>query len=144
MIADLKRRLAKSGWPNALTLVSPPADSMGLADLAGKVDFTVAMPVVSRAAKCRPSFWRSRRSHRDACVLTIVPAKRRVPVSANGHRWLASYGFAYGEKLPLKIRVQNRPHLRKLRRRSKLIEDLAGPFLTLLVESDELRDNILL
>jgi SAM-dependent methyltransferase len=46
MIAGLKRRLAKAGLANRVDTRIAPPDSLGLADLRGKVDFTFAMAVV--------------------------------------------------------------------------------------------------
>jgi len=46
MIAGLKRRLAKAGLAERVEARVAPEDSMGLGDLAGKVDFTLAMAVV--------------------------------------------------------------------------------------------------
>jgi cyclopropane fatty-acyl-phospholipid synthase-like methyltransferase len=46
MIAGLKRRLAKAGLSDRVDARLAHNDSMGLKDLAGKVDFTLAMAVV--------------------------------------------------------------------------------------------------
>jgi SAM-dependent methyltransferase len=46
MIAGLKRRLAKAGLAGRVDVRLAQEDSMGLEDLAGKVDFTLAMAVV--------------------------------------------------------------------------------------------------
>jgi tRNA A58 N-methylase Trm61 len=46
MIAGLKRRLAKAGLAERADARLASEDSMGLQDLAGKVDFTLAMAVV--------------------------------------------------------------------------------------------------
>ncbi len=46
MIAGLKRRLAKAGLSDRVDARLAPDDSMGLKDLAGQVDFTLAMAVV--------------------------------------------------------------------------------------------------
>ncbi len=46
MIAGLKRRAAKAGLLERVEARIAPPDSLGLADLRGKVDFTLAMAVV--------------------------------------------------------------------------------------------------
>ncbi len=46
MLAGLKRRLAKAGLLDRVDLRAARADSMGLADLVGKVDFVLAFAVV--------------------------------------------------------------------------------------------------
>jgi tRNA A58 N-methylase Trm61 len=46
MIAGLKRRVAKAGLLERVEARIAPPDSLGLADLRGKVDFTLAMAVV--------------------------------------------------------------------------------------------------
>jgi len=46
MISGLKRRLAKAGLLERTDARVTPADSMGLQDLQGKVDFALAMAVV--------------------------------------------------------------------------------------------------
>ncbi len=46
MVAGLKRRLAKAGLSERVDARLAPDHSMGLQDLAGKVDFTLAMAVV--------------------------------------------------------------------------------------------------
>lgn len=46
MLAGLKRRLAKTGLAERVDARLGQEDSMGLQDLAGKVDFTLAMAVV--------------------------------------------------------------------------------------------------
>jgi tRNA A58 N-methylase Trm61 len=46
MIAGLKRRVAKAGLLERVEARTTPTDSLGLADLRGKVDFTLAMAVV--------------------------------------------------------------------------------------------------
>jgi len=46
MIAGLKRRLAKRGLVERVDVRVSAPDSLGLKDLAGKVDFTLAMAVV--------------------------------------------------------------------------------------------------
>jgi len=46
MIAGLKRRLAKAGLAGRVDVRLAQEDSMGLEDLAGKVDFTLAMAAV--------------------------------------------------------------------------------------------------
>jgi len=46
MLDRLKRRAAKAGLPDRLDIRLAPAESMGLDDLAGSVDFTLAFAVV--------------------------------------------------------------------------------------------------
>jgi SAM-dependent methyltransferase len=46
MIASLKRRLTRAGLLERADLRLVPADSMGLADLAGQVDFALAFAMV--------------------------------------------------------------------------------------------------
>lgn len=46
MIDGLKRRAAKAGLLDRVDARVPPADSMGIADLQGSVDFTLAFAVV--------------------------------------------------------------------------------------------------
>ncbi len=46
MTAGLKRRLAKAGMSDRVDARTAPADSLGLSDHRGKVDFTLAMAVV--------------------------------------------------------------------------------------------------
>ena len=46
MIAGLKRRLARAGLLERVDVRVAPADSLGLSDLRGKIDFALAMAVV--------------------------------------------------------------------------------------------------
>ena len=46
MLSNLKRRLAKAGLLERVDARLAPAESMGIDDLAGKVDFTLAFAVV--------------------------------------------------------------------------------------------------
>jgi hypothetical protein len=57
MIAGLKRRLAKVGLLERVEAGVAPADSLGLVDLRGEVDFTLAMAVVHEMPSARANFF---------------------------------------------------------------------------------------
>lgn len=75
MIAALKRRLAKAGLLERVDvrLVSP--DSMGVNDLDGRVDFTLAFAVVHEMPAAGPFFAEAARASKPgACLLLAEPA----------------------------------------------------------------------
>lgn len=56
MITGLKRRLAKAGLLERVEVRAAAADSMGVADLAAKIDFTLAFAVVHEMPSSRQFF----------------------------------------------------------------------------------------
>lgn len=56
MLARLRRRAAKAGLLERLDVRLAPAESMGLADLEGKVDFSLAFAVVHEFPDARKFF----------------------------------------------------------------------------------------
>jgi len=75
MLAGLRRRVAKAGLSERVDARLAPADSMGLADLAGRIDFTLAVAVVHEFPSAERFFAEvSQASKPGATVLLVEPA----------------------------------------------------------------------
>ena len=65
MLAWLRRRAARAGLADRVDIRLVPPDTLGLADLAGSVDFTLAMAVVHELPDVRAVFHGGRRGFED-------------------------------------------------------------------------------
>jgi len=75
MLDGLKRRAAKAGLRSRIDVRLASPDSMGLADLAGAVDFTLAFAVVHEMPSADSFFAQvAAASRQDAKILLVEPA----------------------------------------------------------------------
>lgn len=75
MLTSLKRRLVKAGLNSRVETRLASPESMGLADLAGKVDFTLAFAVVHEFPPSKPFFAEAAQASKpDAQLLLVEPA----------------------------------------------------------------------
>ena len=72
MIAGLKRRIAKAGLLERVEARTAPTDSLGLADLRGKVDFTLAMAVVHEMPSARWFFTQAAEAMKAGATLLLA------------------------------------------------------------------------
>jgi SAM-dependent methyltransferase len=72
MIAGLKRRLANAGMLDHVEARLVSADSLGVADLKGKVDFTLAMAVVHEMPTASSFFRQAGEAMKTEGVLLLV------------------------------------------------------------------------
>ena len=75
MLASLKRRLTRAGLQERADVRVCPADTMGLADLAGKVDLSVAIAMVHELPEGNHFFEEVAAALKPGgCVLLVEPA----------------------------------------------------------------------
>ncbi len=75
MIAGLKRRAAKAGLLRQIDARLASSDSMGVDDLAGSIDFTLAFAVVHEMLAPGPFFSEAAKASKPgASVLFVEPA----------------------------------------------------------------------
>ncbi|MFY9908781.1 MAG: methyltransferase domain-containing protein [Candidatus Sulfotelmatobacter sp.] len=72
MIGGLKRRLAKAGLLDRVEPRLVSADSLGVADLKGKVDFTLAMAVVHEMPTVSSFFRQAREAMKSGSLLLLI------------------------------------------------------------------------
>jgi tRNA A58 N-methylase Trm61 len=72
MIAGLKRRAAKAGLLARVEARVAPTDSLGLADLRGKVDFTLAMAVVHEMPSASRFFGQAAEAMKPGATLLLA------------------------------------------------------------------------
>jgi tRNA A58 N-methylase Trm61 len=82
MIAGLKRRLAKAGLSDRVDARLAQDDSMGLKDLAGKVDFTLAMAVVHEMPGAAWFFGQTAEAMKPGAVLLLAEPSGHVKKEA--------------------------------------------------------------
>jgi hypothetical protein len=72
MIAGLKRRVAKAGILDRIDARVAPADSMGLDDLAGAIDFTLAFAMVHEMPSATRFFAEAGAASKPGASLLLV------------------------------------------------------------------------
>ena len=100
MIAGLKRRLAKAGLAERVDTRVAAQDSMGLSDLAGKVDFTLAMAVVHEMPSAERLFTEAAAALKPGGTLLLAEPSGHVKpeLFATQLRAAALSGFTVAER----------------------------------------------
>ena len=100
MIAGLKRRLAKAGLAERVDTRVAAQDSMGLSDLAGKVDFTLAMAVVHEMPSAERLFTEAAAAMKPGGTLLLAEPSGHVKpeLFAKQLRAAALSGFTVAER----------------------------------------------
>ncbi|HEV2447121.1 MAG TPA: methyltransferase domain-containing protein [Candidatus Sulfopaludibacter sp.] len=104
MIEGLKRRAAKAGVLERVDVRLARPDSMGLADLAGRVDFTLACAVVHELPAAAPFF-------REVAEVS-KPGARLLLVEPSGHVNEALFTAEVRAAREAGFEVDSRPRLR--------------------------------
>jgi ubiquinone/menaquinone biosynthesis C-methylase UbiE len=105
MLASLKRRVAHAGLDDRLELRLAKADSMGLADLTGNIDFALAFAVVHEMPSARVFFRDAAKSlKREGTLLLVEPA---------GHVNLEQFEAELREAAQAGFRAGSRPQVRR-------------------------------
>ncbi len=106
MIAGLKRRLAKGGLSDRVDARVAPPDSLGLADLRAKVDFTLAMAVVHETPGDAWFFSQVAEAMKPGATLLLAEPAGHVKESAFTAELEAAMAAGFT--------VQSRPAMRRL------------------------------
>jgi len=104
MIAGLRRRLAKAGLAARVDARVAPEDSMGIGDLAGKVDFTLAMAVVHEMPSASQLFTEAAAAMKPGAALLLAEPSGHVNAEefAAEIEAAAGAGFTVVERPPLR------------------------------------------
>jgi SAM-dependent methyltransferase len=105
MIASLKRRLARAGLLSRVDARLVAANTMGLTDLAGAVDFTLAFALVHEVPAVEPFFAEIAQASKPGAGLLFVEPRGHVkpPLFEEGLQAAAKAGFD----------LQDRPSIRR-------------------------------
>ncbi|MGE5205922.1 MAG: class I SAM-dependent methyltransferase [Chlamydiota bacterium] len=104
MIAKLKRRLAKAGLQQRVDTRLVTADSLGINDLAGKVDFTLAFAMVHEMPSPGQFFSEAAAASR--------PGARLLLVEPAGHVKPEEFEAELREAAQAGFKLLDRPHIR--------------------------------
>jgi len=78
MIAGLKRRVAKAGLQDRIDARVTAADSMGISDLAGKIDFTLAFAMVHEMPSVNRFFSEATEASKPGATLLLAEPRGHV------------------------------------------------------------------
>ncbi len=100
MIAGLQRRLAKAGLAGRVDARLAQEDSMGLQDLAGKVDFTLVMAVAHEMPKANRLFAEAAAAMKSGATLLLAEPSGHVKAEmfAEELRAAAEAGFTITDR----------------------------------------------
>ena len=100
MISALKRRLAKAGLAERVDVRLAGEDSMGLSDLAGQVDFTLAMAVVHEMPSASRLFSEAAAAMKPGATLLLAEPSGHVKeeMFADELKAASEAGFAVVER----------------------------------------------
>jgi SAM-dependent methyltransferase len=100
MIAGLKRRAAKAGLQDRIDARVAAADSMGVSDLAGKVDFTLAFAMVHELPSASRFFSEAAEVSKPGATLLLAEPRGHVtPQEFDAElQEAAKAGFTVGER----------------------------------------------
>jgi ubiquinone/menaquinone biosynthesis C-methylase UbiE len=105
MIAGLKRRLAKAGLNDKVDTRVASAESLGVSDLAGKVDFILAFAIVHEMPSSARFFSQaSEVAKRGAQLLLVEPA---------GHVKSEEFNSELADSARVGFQVVDRPKIRR-------------------------------
>jgi SAM-dependent methyltransferase len=90
MLSGLRRRAAKAGVLDRVDARLAAADSLGIADLAGAVDFTLAFAVVHELPSAARFFGEVAAASKPGARLLLVEPKGHVTDSEFDAEWLAA------------------------------------------------------
>ena len=105
MIAGLKRRLSKAGLLERTDARLAPSDSLGLKDLAGKVDFTLAMAVVHEMPSSSRFFAEVAEAMKPGATLLLA--------EPSGHVKQAAFEAELQDAAAAGLELTGRPTLRR-------------------------------
>jgi SAM-dependent methyltransferase len=105
MIAGLKRRAAGSGLLDRLDVRLAQPDSMGVADLAGKVDFALAFAVVHETPSAIVFFHETARALKQQGELLLVEPE--------GHVKTQDFESGLNSAIQAGLHVESRPEVRR-------------------------------
>jgi SAM-dependent methyltransferase len=105
MIANLKRRAAKANLLDRIDARVTTADTMGVADLAGKVDFTLAFAVVHELPDANRFF-------REVAAAS-KPGAHLLLVEPRGHVSDADFTAELGSATAVQFALTSRPAIRR-------------------------------
>lgn len=105
MIGKLKRRVAKAGLEDRVDARLAAAESLGIKDLDGKVDFTLAFAVVHEMPSTRHFFAENATASKaGARLLLVEPA---------GHVTAEEFAAELRQAAQAGFKVLERPHIRR-------------------------------
>ena len=104
MLSGLKRRLAKAGLAERVDVRQVNEDSMGLTDLAGKVDFTLAIAVVHEMPSAARLFAEAAAAMKPGATLLFAEPSGHVKpeMFADELKAAADAGFTIAERPTMK------------------------------------------
>jgi ubiquinone/menaquinone biosynthesis C-methylase UbiE len=105
MIAKLKRRLAKAGLQQRVDARLVAADSLGINDLSGKVDFTLAFAMVHEMPSAGQFF--------TEAAAASKPGARLLLVEPAGHVTAEEFEAELRDATRAGFSVLDRPHIRR-------------------------------
>jgi SAM-dependent methyltransferase len=107
MLAGLQRRAAKVGLLERIELRPGAPDSLGVADLAGRVDLVLAFAVVHELPAAGPFF--------AECAATLKPAGMLLLVEPKGHVSAEEFEVQLRAAAQAGLEVVDRPSIRRSR-----------------------------
>ncbi len=105
MIGTLKRRLAKAGLSERVDARLAPEDSLGLKDIQGKVDFTLAMAVVHEMPSSEWFFGQAAQAMKPGATLLLA--------EPSGHVKKEEFEAGLEAAAQVGLRVESRPTIRR-------------------------------
>lgn len=105
MIAGLKRRLAKAGLSDRVDARLAQDDSMGLKDLVGKIDFTLAMAVVHEMPSAAWFFGQAAEAMKPGAALLLA--------EPSGHVKKEEFEAQLEAAAQVGLSLENRPTVRR-------------------------------
>jgi ubiquinone/menaquinone biosynthesis C-methylase UbiE len=105
MLARLKRRLAKAGLLERVDVRLAPAHSMGIADMAERVDLVFAFAVVHEFPSCRVFF--------TEAAECLKPGGRLLLAEPAGHVTAAAFESELADAAKAGLHPVNRPAIRR-------------------------------
>jgi tRNA A58 N-methylase Trm61 len=105
MIAGLKRRVAKAGLTDRVDARIASDNSLGLADLAGQVDFTLAMAVVHEMPSASQLFSQVAAAMKSGATMLFA--------EPSGHVKLEAFASALQAAADAGLTVVDRPQVRR-------------------------------